>query len=104
MSVPSRVGVGRAVPGRQAIEAGAPRRVGGGRAVRGRQAIGGGPSSLIISERRRRDKGQAPPGRADTTMTTTLALFCLAIVGVSLLGGLLPLATVLSHTRLQVYL
>ena len=37
-------------------------------------------------------------------MATTLALFCAAIVGVSLLGGLLPLATVLTHTRLQVYL
>ena len=34
----------------------------------------------------------------------TLALFCVAVVVVSLLGGLLPLATVLSHTRLQVYL
>jgi zinc and cadmium transporter len=34
----------------------------------------------------------------------TLVLFCLGIVGVSLVGGLLPLATVLSHTRLQVYL
>jgi zinc and cadmium transporter len=38
------------------------------------------------------------------TMATTLTLFCLAIVGVSVLGGMLPLATVLSHTRLQVYL
>src|SRR3954470_9202523 len=37
-------------------------------------------------------------------MTTTLVLFCLAIVGVSLLGGALPLATVLTHTRLQTYL
>ena len=37
-------------------------------------------------------------------MLTTLALFCLAIVVVSLLGGLLPLATVLTHTRLQLYL
>jgi zinc and cadmium transporter len=37
-------------------------------------------------------------------MGSTLALFCLSIVGVSLLGGLLPLATVLTHTRLQVYL
>jgi zinc and cadmium transporter len=37
-------------------------------------------------------------------MTTTLGLFCLAILGVSLLGGFLPLATVLTHTRLQVYL
>jgi zinc and cadmium transporter len=37
-------------------------------------------------------------------MVTDLALFCLAIVGVSLLGGLLPLATVLTHTRLQLYL
>ena len=33
-----------------------------------------------------------------------LALFCAAIVVVSLIGGLLPLATVLTHTRLQVYL
>ena len=38
----------------------------------------------------------------DTTLT--LALFCATIVGVSLLGGALPLATVLTHTRLQVYL
>src|SRR5205085_3492206 len=30
--------------------------------------------------------------------------FCAAIVGASLLGGALPLATVLTHTRLQVYL
>ncbi len=37
-------------------------------------------------------------------MTTTLALSCAAIVGVSLLGGALPLATVLTHTRLQMYL
>lgn len=37
-------------------------------------------------------------------MTTTLGLFCVAIVGVSLLGGFLPLATVLTHTRLQGYL
>ncbi|SIN98985.1 zinc and cadmium transporter [Singulisphaera sp. GP187] len=37
-------------------------------------------------------------------MTTTLVLFSIAIVGVSVLGGLLPLATVLTHTRLQGYL
>jgi zinc and cadmium transporter len=37
-------------------------------------------------------------------MVTTLAIFCVAVVAVSLVGGLLPLATVLSHTRLQVYL
>jgi zinc and cadmium transporter len=37
-------------------------------------------------------------------MTLTLAAFCTAIVGASLLGGALPLATVLTHTRLQVYL
>lgn len=36
--------------------------------------------------------------------TTTLVVFCVAVVGVSLVGGLLPLATVLSHTRLQIYL
>jgi zinc and cadmium transporter len=37
-------------------------------------------------------------------MTTTLAVLCLAIVVVSLLGGMLPLAKTLDHTRLQVYL
>jgi zinc and cadmium transporter len=37
-------------------------------------------------------------------MSLTLALACAAIVAASLLGGLLPLATVLTHTRLQVYL
>jgi zinc and cadmium transporter len=37
-------------------------------------------------------------------MELLLAVFCLAIVGASLLGGGLPLATVLTHTRLQVYL
>lgn len=37
-------------------------------------------------------------------MTQVLALFCTLIVAVSLLGGMLPLATVLTHTRLQVYL
>lgn len=38
------------------------------------------------------------------SLAWTLAVFCAAVVTVSLLGGLLPLATVLSHTRLQVYL
>lgn len=38
------------------------------------------------------------------TMSWLLGLFCVAIVGASLLGGLLPLATVLTHTRLQIYL
>lgn len=42
-----------------------------------------------------RDKGH---------VTQTLALFCVAIVVASLLGGGLPLATVLTHTRLQLYL
>src|SRR4051794_16279649 len=37
-------------------------------------------------------------------MTMTLVLFCLAVVAVSLLGGILPLATALTHTRLQLYL
>ena len=37
-------------------------------------------------------------------MSSILTLYCVLIVGVSLLGGLLPLATVLTHTRLQVYL
>jgi zinc and cadmium transporter len=37
-------------------------------------------------------------------MGTTLTLFCVTIVGVSVLGGILPLATVLTHTRLQLYL
>jgi zinc and cadmium transporter len=37
-------------------------------------------------------------------MPLTLSLFCLAIVTVSVLGGLLPLGRVLNHTRLQTYL
>ncbi len=37
-------------------------------------------------------------------MSITLALFCAAIVGASLLGGFLPLISVLTHTRLQLYL
>ena len=37
-------------------------------------------------------------------MLSALSLDCALIVAVSLAGGMLPLATVLSHTRLQVYL
>ena len=37
-------------------------------------------------------------------MHYALTLDCIMIVVVSLLGGMLPLATVLHHTRLQVYL
>ncbi|MBV8311763.1 MAG: ZIP family metal transporter [Planctomycetaceae bacterium] len=37
-------------------------------------------------------------------MLSALSLDCVLIVGVSLLGGMLPLTTVLNHTRLQVYL
>jgi zinc and cadmium transporter len=37
-------------------------------------------------------------------MTIMLGAFCTAIVLISVLGGSLPLATVLNHTRLQVYL
>jgi zinc and cadmium transporter len=37
-------------------------------------------------------------------MAITLSVFCLGIVTVSVLGGLFPLAIVLNHTRLQVYL
>ncbi len=37
-------------------------------------------------------------------MAVTLGTLCLGIVLASALGGMLPLATVLNHTRLQVYL
>jgi zinc and cadmium transporter len=37
-------------------------------------------------------------------MTQALAVYCTAIVAASLVGGVLPLATVLTHTRLQLYL
>jgi zinc and cadmium transporter len=37
-------------------------------------------------------------------MSMTLLWFCVAIVGSSLLGGMLPLAGRLTHTRLQLYL
>ncbi len=38
------------------------------------------------------------------TIAITLTAFCTAVVIVSVLGGLLPLAIMLNHTRLQVYL
>jgi zinc and cadmium transporter len=37
-------------------------------------------------------------------MAVTLGTLCLGIVLASVLGGVLPLATVLNHTRLQIYL
>lgn len=37
-------------------------------------------------------------------MGITLGLFCVGIVAASLLGGLVPLIVVLTHTRLQMYL
>jgi zinc and cadmium transporter len=37
-------------------------------------------------------------------MLAVLSLYCAGIVAASLLGGALPLATVLTHTRLQLYL
>jgi zinc and cadmium transporter len=37
-------------------------------------------------------------------MTITLVATCLAVLVASMLGGIVPLATVLNHTRLQVYL
>src|SRR5947209_14319712 len=43
-------------------------------------------------------------GGVTSTMPSVLALDCALIVAVSLLGGMFPLATVLNHTRLQVYL
>lgn len=48
--------------------------------------------------------GETPELRRQATMAITLTAFCLAILTVSILGGLLPLAAVLTHTRLQVYL
>jgi zinc and cadmium transporter len=45
------------------------------------------------------------PGTAKANdMATTLIVSCLAILVASVLGGIVPLATVLNHTRLQVYL
>lgn len=38
------------------------------------------------------------------SITIALTLFCVGIVVVSLLGGILPLSIMLNHTRLQVYL
>jgi zinc and cadmium transporter len=46
----------------------------------------------------------SPPWSGRLAMDWTLVLFCSAIVVASVLGGILPLATLLSHTRLQVYL
>jgi zinc and cadmium transporter len=47
--------------------------------------------------------GRGRCGKAND-MTITLVATCLAVLVASLLGGLVPLATVLDHTRLQVYL
>jgi zinc and cadmium transporter len=55
---------------------------------------------LSVTER---EPNRTERGMADA-MPTILAVFCLAVVGLSLVGGLLPLSTVLSHTRLQIYL
>jgi zinc and cadmium transporter len=41
---------------------------------------------------------------APSAMSYVLSFDCALIVAVSLLGGILPLATVLTHTRLQAYL
>src|SRR5689334_16267313 len=38
------------------------------------------------------------------SIAITLTAFCTGIVIVSVLGGILPLAVMLNHTRLQVYL
>ena len=38
------------------------------------------------------------------SIAITLTAFCTGIVIVSLLGGVVPLAVMLNHTRLQVYL
>jgi zinc and cadmium transporter len=38
------------------------------------------------------------------SLAITLTAFCTGIVAVSVLGGILPLAVILNHTRLQVYL
>ncbi|WP_240907140.1 ZIP family metal transporter [Paludisphaera rhizosphaerae] len=38
------------------------------------------------------------------TMFVIISLYCALVVGVSLLGGMAPLALVLTHTRLQIYL
>ena len=52
--------------------------------------------------------GEAAPQRVPhpkaIDMAITLIALCLAIMTISILGGLLPLATVFNHTRLQVYL
>lgn len=43
-------------------------------------------------------------GEATSLMGPLLAVLCASVVAVSLLGGALPLATVLTHVRLQLYL
>ncbi len=47
--------------------------------------------------------GRGRCGKAND-MTITLVATCLAVLLASVLGGIVPLATVLNHTRLQVYL
>ena len=61
---------------------------------------------FIISSRMAVHKGRAAGADGGGPMTEGLALsaFCTAVVIVSVLGGILPLAVMLNHTRLQVYL
>jgi zinc and cadmium transporter len=85
-----------------------------------RQVAGGRPLALKISSIsdlagtdkgwsgaiQRHFAGRSPNAfvRRRRSMLTVLVILCLGIVAASLLGGGLPLATALTHTRLQVYL
>jgi zinc and cadmium transporter len=62
--------------------------------------------TFIISSRIAVHKGRAsgPTGVGVMTEALALSAFCTAVVIVSVLGGILPLAVMLNHTRLQVYL
>jgi zinc and cadmium transporter len=59
---------------------------------------------LLFRLELRRTRVESATGGEIRTMPTVLTLDCSLIVAVSLLGGMFPLATVLNHTRLQVYL
>ena len=63
-------------------------------------------SNLLFRLRMIRPQGSSAglAARGERRWRSRSCAFCLAIVIVSVLGGLLPLATVLNHTRLQVYL
>lgn len=68
-----------------------------------RIGLDGAPRSSAAN-REKRSRISANQVVATKVMTSTTVIFCGFVIAASLLGGIVPLATVLTHTRLQLYL